>query len=597
MITSEGYIVLAVILFIILSLYNNWIGTGLTFTIGITTLGVFRVLTPSEMLSGFANEQIAVVVLLFLLGDVIRKTGVLDDIFRSTFARTNDYRKFKVRMLATVAGFSAFLNNTPLVAIMIPYVTAWCKKNKVAPSKLLMPLSYAAILGGCATLIGTSSNLLVAGMVSDQKHLLDIEPLHIFDFSFVGIPMILLGITYLVFFTDKILPTNKDVIENLELQSREYIAEVRITNGGEFHGKTIEEAGLRNLKGLFLAEILRDDRSIKPVSSFTRLRENDVLLFAGETESITEMVESRTGLQLAQIGMYAKKANTAVVEVVISYNSTLVSKTAKQINFRSKFDSAIIAIHRNGERVSGKLGEVRLAAGDVLLLLTGEDFTTLSRDTQDFYVISRLQEFKKQPVYKTVLLIGGIFCSIIAAALGLVKLFTALLILHLLILFLRMVSPKDIAKGIDFNLIIVLALSLALGTAMIKSGLAASFADVSFKAFKPFGIVGVLVGIFLITNILTSLLANAAAVAIVFPVAISMAIELGMNAKPFILVVAFAGAAAFLTPIGYQTNLMVYGPGGYNFRDFMRVGLPLAFLYMVVTVLGLIYQFGIRLYD
>ena len=597
MITLEGYIVIAVILFIIFSLYNGWIGAGFTFTIGIAVLGVFRILTPTEILSGFANEQIAVVLLLFLLGDIIRKTGVLDNIFIQTLAKQTDFRRFKLRMLLMVSGFSAFLNNTPLVAIMIPYVNAWAKKNDVAPSKLLIPLSYAAILGGCITLIGTSSNLLVAGMVADQKLALDIEPIHVFDFSLVGIPMALIGVFYLMVFGDKLLPVNKDPIRNLELQSREYIVEVRIANGEEFHGKTIEEAGLRNLKGLYLVEILRGDQSIKPVSSYTRLKENDVLLFAGETASITEMIEARSGLQLAQIGMYARKAQTAIVEVVVSYNSTLVSKTAKLVNFRSRFDAAIIAIHRNGERVSGKLGEVQIVAGDVLLLLTGEDFNSLSKDTQEFYVISRLQEFKKQPAYKQILLIGGILTAITASALGFIKLFTALVLLLLLILMTRMVSPKDVAKSIDFNLIIILALSLALGTAMINSGVAASFADASFKVFKPFGIIGVLVGIFLITNILTSLLANAAAVAIVFPVAISMAVELGINAKPFVLIVAFAGAAAFLTPIGYQTNLMVYGPGGYNFRDFMRVGLPLAVLYMIVAVLGLIYQFDIRLYD
>jgi len=496
-----------------------------------------------------------------------------------------------------VSGFSAFLNNTPLVAIMIPYVRAWAKKNNVASSKLLIPLSYAAILGGCVTLIGTSSNLLVAGMVADQKIAPGIEPLHIFDFTLVGGIMLVVGVTYMMLFSNKLLPDRNDNIKNFELQNREYIAEVRIVNGNEYHGKTVEEAGLRNLKGLFLVEIIRNDQSIIPVSASTILKENDLLLFAGETESITEMVESHSGLQLAEIGMYARKNQTAIVEVVISYNSTLISRTAKGSNFRSRYDAAIIAIHRNGERVSGKLGEVKLAAGDVLLLLTGEDFNPLSKDTQDFYVISRLQEYKKQPVYKQVVLIGGIIFAIIASAMGLIKLFTSLLILLLLILGMKMVSPKDVAKSIDFNLIIILALSLALGTAMIRSGVASSLAEISFKAFKPFGIVGVMLGIFIITNLLTSILANAAAVAITFPVAISMAVELGINAKPFALIVAFAGATAFMTPIGYQTNLMVYGPGGYKFKDFTRIGFPLAILYMIVAVLGLIYQFDIRLYD
>lgn len=595
MFTLEGYIVIAVILFIILSLYRGWIGPGFTFSIGITVLGIFRILTPSEILSGFANEQIAIVVLLYLLGDIIRKTGILDSLFLKTIAKTSSYRKFKFRLVVMVAGFSAFLNNTPLVAIMLPYVRTWSKKNNIAASKLLIPLSYAAILGGCVTLIGTSSNLLVAGMVADQKIAPDIEPLHIFDFTLVGGIMLVLGIAYILLFGNKLLPERQDNIKNFELQSREYIAEVRIANGDEYHGKTVEEAGLRNLKGLFLVEILRKNQSIKPVTASTRLKENDILLFAGETESITDMVESHSGLQLADIGMYAKKTLTVIVEVVISYNSTLVSKTPKSINFRSKYDAAIIAIHRNGERVSGKLGEVKLAAGDVLLLLTGEDFNPLAKDTQDFYIISRLQEFKKQKAYKQVLLVGGILIAIAASALGFVKLFTALLLLLLLILGLRMVSPKDVVKSIDFNLIIILALSISLGTAMIKSGVAATFAEISFKAFKPFGIVGVMVGIFLITNMLTSILANAAAVAIIFPVAISMAVELGINAKPFALIVAFAGATAFLTPIGYQTNMMVYGPGGYKFKDFTLFGFPLALMYMVVAVLVLIYQYDLHL--
>jgi di/tricarboxylate transporter len=596
MITTEGYIVIAVIVFLIVSLYLNKIGPGFTFSIGIAVLGVFRIITPGEILSGFANEQIAVVVLLFLLGNIIRKTGVLDNVFLQTLIRIQSFRKFKVRMMFMVAGFSTMLNNTPLVAIMIPYVNTWCRKNNVAPSKLMIPLSYAAILGGCATLIGTSSNLLVAGMYADHPVSAKAGQLQIYDFSFVGISMLIIGVGYLLLFGNRLLPSRVDVIKTLELQQREYIAEVRITSGDDFHGKTIEEAGLRNLKGLFVVEILRNEQSIKPVSPSTRLQENDILLFAGETESITEMVDAGSGLQLAQIGMYAKKDQTAFVEVVISYNSTLVSKTAKEINFRSRFDAAIVAIHRNGERVSGKLGQVRLAAGDVLLLLTGEDFTPLSKDSQDFYIINRLQEYKKQPLFKQITLLGGIVVSIAASMLGLVKLFTALLLLLLLIFALKMVSPKDIAKSIDFNLIIILALSLALGTAMINSRVAATFADATFNVFKPFGIVGVLLGIFLITNILTSVLANAAAVAIVFPIAISMAAELSINPKPFVLIVAIAGAASFMTPIGYQTNLMVYGPGGYNFRDFFRIGLPLSLIYMIVAVLGLIYQFDIHLY-
>lgn len=592
----QAYIVIAVIIFLIVSLYFNKIGPGFTFMIGIAVLGITRVITPSEILAGFANEQIAVIVLLLLLGDIIRKSGILDRMFEKAFADTKSYKGFMAKMIAMVAGFSAFLNNTPLVAIMMPYVSNWSKKNNIAPSKLLIPLSYAAILGGCATLIGTSTNLVVAGMVTDQYMVQGLEPLQIFDFTLVGSIMIVLGSAYLIIFGNKLLPSKKDAIDNLETQDREYIAELRIINGNEFDGKTVEEAGLRNLKGLFLVEILRGEQSIKPVKPITRLHKNDIMLFAGETDSISEMVAAHSGLQLAQIGMYAKKAQTALIEVVVSYNSTLISKTAKEVNFRGRFDAAIVAIHRNGERVSGKLGEVKLAAGDVLLLISGQDFKQRALDTHDFYVISQLREYKKQPLYKQLVLIGGTLLAITFSAMGFIKLFTAILSLVLLITLLRMVSPKDIAKGIDFNLILIIALSLALGTAMIKSGVAEVFANAAFNIFKPFGIVGVLVGIFAITNLLGSFITNKAAVALIFPVAVSMALELGINPKPFVLTVAFAGAASFLTPIGYQTNLMVYGPGGYNFKDFFKIGLPLTILYMIITVLGLVYQYDIKLY-
>lgn len=595
MITFEGYIVIAVILFLIVSLYLNKIGPGYTFMIGIAILGIFRVLTPADILAGFANEQVAVIIMLLLLGNVIKTSGILDGFFEYTFAKTTSYKMFMGKMLVMISSFSAFLNNTPLVAILMPYTISWSKRNGISPSKLLIPLSYAAILGGCITLIGTASNLLVAGMVANQKVVPELKPLEIFDFSIVGIPMAVAGIAYLVFFGKKMLPDRTDILNKVANQNREYIAEVRIANGEEFHGKTIESAGLRNLKGLFLVEIVRGDQSIKPVSPATRLMENDILLFAGETESITEMVAARTGLQLSQIGMYAKKSQTSIVEVVVSHNSTLISKTAKETNFRSRFDAAIVAIHRNGERVTGKIGEVPLVAGDVLLMLTGEDFQTLIKDSQDFYLISKLQEFKRQPLYKQAVLLGGFVLAIIASVLGIIKLFTALLILLLLVFSLKMVSPKDIGKSIDFNLLIILALSLALGTAMVNSGIATQFAHFSFKIFKPFGIVGILIGIFIITNLLTSVLANAAAVAIVFPIALTMAVDIGIDPKPFILIVAFAGAASFLTPIGYQTNLMVFGPGGYHFKDFIKIGLPLTILYMIVAVLGLVYQFNIHL--
>jgi di/tricarboxylate transporter len=566
-------------------------GPAFTFLIGIVVLGIFGILTPKEILSGLANEQIMVIILLLLLGDIIRKSNLIDRLFDKAFRKATTYRGFMTRMIAIVAGFSAFLNNTPLVAIMIPYVHNWSKRNNFAPSKLLIPLSYAAILGGCATLIGTSTNLIVNGMVTDQLIVPGLKSLGMFDFTIVGLPMIIVGTIYLILFSNKLLPSKKDVISDFSAQTREYLVEAMVKTSSKFVGKTIENAGLRNLKGLFLVEILRKEKRISAVSPFEVVREEDILVFAGDTKTIAEMVNADVGLELTQIGMFSRKTHTEVLEIVVSHNSTLIDKTVRESGFRGKYDAAILAIHRNGEKISGKIGQMKLKAGDVLLLLAGDDFAKRSADTHDFYLISKVREFRKLEWYQTVALFGGTALAITLSALGVISLFMALIILLIIIQLLGITSPKDIAKSIDFNLGIIIALSLAFGTAMVKTGMAHIIANFIISVFKPFGAYGLLFGIFLITNVMASYITTQVAAVLIFPISVTAAINLGLPPIPFILIVSFAAAANFLTPIGYQTNLMVYGPGGYSFRDYFKIGLPLTILYMFVAVTILYYAY------
>jgi len=580
----EILIISLVLVFIIVSLYTEIVGPAFTFLIGVIVLGIFGILTPKEILSGMANDQVAVIILLLLIGDIIRKTDIIDWLFEKVFRNTKSYRGFLTRMIIVVAGFSAFLNNTPLVAIMMPYVHNWSKKNDIKPSKLLIPLSYAAILGGCATLIGTSTNLIVNGLVTDQMIIPGLKPLELFDFTIVGLPMAILGSAYLILFGKKLLPSKSDVISDFSSKSREYFVEAQIRSNSKIIGKTIEEAGLRNLKGLFIVEISRGEQRLSAVSPSVVLREGDILVFAGDTETIAEMINTDTGLALTQVGMFRKKSNTAVLEVVVSHNSTLIAKTVRQTGFRGKYDAAILAVHRNGEKISGKIGTVKLKAGDVLLLLAGDDFTKRSNDSKDFYLISKVREFKKLKMFQSIVLFGGLFSAIAFSALGYISLFMALMILMIVIQMLKIVSPKDIPRSIDYNLAIIIVLSLAIGTAMIKTGMADIIANIIITVFKPFGPLGLLFGIFLITNLLASYITNKAAAAIIFPISVTAAISLGLPTTPFILIVAFGAAANFITPIGYQTNLMVYGPGGYSFKDYMKIGLPLTFIYMFAAV-------------
>lgn len=581
---TDAIIVIAVIIFLLISLYKEFIGPAMTFIIAVIVLGVTHVLEPSEILEGFANEQIAVIVMLLLLGDIYRRTSVLDIFFDFIFKNSKSIRNFTARMMLIVAPMSAFLNNTPLVALLMPYVHNSAKKFDASVSKLLIPLSFAAILGGCATLIGTSTNLIVNGLVVNQKIISNLHELGIFDFAAVGVPMIIIGIIYILFFGQKMLPDNKNIIDKVPDLQRNYLVEGRLTKGSNLIGKTIGEAGLRNLKGLFLSEILRGNIRITAVPKDTILLEEDTLLFTGTTEAIADFVETKNGIEIPSLGMFSRKKNTEVVEIVISHNSTLNGKTLKEINFRARFDATAIAIHRNGETVSGKIGSERLKAGDAILLLAGTYFDARLNDTKDFFLISRVKEINRLGTARTVFLVGGTLLIVLLSAIGLIKFFNGLMVLLTSLVIIKVAKPKDMLQGVDFELIIIIALSLALGIAMMKSGVAEMFANGILYVFKPMGNIGVLAGIYFITTILAAYITNKAAVAVVFPISLTLAMELNLNTMPFILVVAYAAAANFLTPIGYQTNLMVYGPGGYKFKDFFKIGAPLTILYMIVTI-------------
>ena len=582
-VSFDQIIVFVVIAFIIVSLYKEYIGPAFTFLIGVLTLGVFGIIEPQEIMNGFANEQIAVIVLLLLLGDIIRRTSIIDNFFNKVFGVNMSKRTFVLKMSVLVASMSAFFNNTPLVAVMMPYVSNWSKTNNVAPSKLLIPLSYAAILGGSATLIGTSTNLIVNGLVLDQEVFPGLESLKLFDFVYVGLPMAIIGILYLTFISDYLLPSRKGNIEQFNSEAQNYIVEAQIRKNSKLIGKTVEEAHLRNLEGLYLVEIIRGNHRYKSISPDVILLEGDYLYFAGQTEMVADLV-GIDGLTFPEMGLLKRKKSTDIVEIVITHNSTLISKTVKQANFRGKYDAAIIGIQRNGEHIVEKIGSVQLKAGDVLLLMAGSDLTKRD-EIIDFYFISKVKELRDIEPYKAVVLIGGAILAIVLSALGYISLFLALMLLFIPILGLKIASPKDVHRNIDYNLILIIVMSLALGAAMVKTGVAELISHAVIDVFSGLGPIGILTGVYIVTSILAAYITNKAAVAIIFPVALTLAHELHVNPMPFILVVAFASAANFMTPIGYQTNLMIYGPGAYKFKDFFKVGFPLTVIYMIVTIL------------
>ncbi|MFT4544920.1 MAG: di/tricarboxylate transporter [Bacteroidia bacterium] len=585
MINSSMALVFAVIIFLLVALYSGKLRAEVSFFIAVTVLIIAGVLSPSEALAGFANEQLAVIMLLLVISDIIRKTDVINLVFNRLFQGTKSVSGFIVKMVAFVAPTSAFFNNTPLVAMMMPYVYSWSKKNKISPSKLLIPLSYAAILGGCMTLVGTSTNLVVNGMAVDAGF----DSLDIFDFAWVGFPMVIIGGIYLALFSDKILPSHKDAMEEFKEGWREYFVETEIGTNSPVIGKSVAEAGLRNLSGNFLVEIIRNTSVITPVSPEHILSSGDKLIFTGETNSIPELSKPELGLSLPKECIASELSD--VVEVVVSHNSWLIGRLVKNTHFRGKYDAAIVAIHRNGAKISGKIGSVIIQAGDVLLLFAGRDFD-IRATGNEFYVISK-KENKKVDAKKAIMVIAGVLLSVVVSANTSLSLFSCLLVVLAISFFTKTLTGSEIKRGVNLNMMLIMAFGLALGKAMSNSGAAEFIATNILKIAEPFGPVAILGMIFLVTNLLASYMTNLAAVAIIFPIAVGIAQSLGLPLEPFIMIVAFGGAANFITPIGYQTNLMVYGSGGYSFNDFMKIGLPLTILYIVIGTLLMSLRYGL----
>ncbi len=581
--TAAAYIVLGVILFLVIALYKELMRPAIAFLIAVAILLVAGILTPSEAMQGFANEQLAVIVMLLILSNTLGKSQIIDRLFGAFFKQKDSPRTFMLKMLSGVSVSSAFLNNTPLVAMMMPYVNQWSKDHKLSVSKFLIPLSYASILGGCVTLIGTSTNLIANGLAIEYGE----EGLGIFDFIYVGLPMMVIGIVYLMVFGNKLLPTHVSQTDHLP-QDREYCVETVVNKASPLIGKSVEDAGLRNMKGLFLAEIIKENRVVRPAPPDVLLAAGDILLFVGDTEHIAELTKPKLGLGLPEASTLPKEELDSLVELVVSHSSTLVDQKVMESNFRSLFNGAIMAVHRDGEAISGKIGDVVLRPGDMLMVLAGRDFLSRIKRSKDFYLLSRIKGLESENIQGALLLIIGLFISIGLAVFNLVPLFTSLAVLVVASIVMGLQKLADLKSKVDFDLIIIIAMGLALGKGMINSGLATLLADQMAGHLQASGTWVILAGLFLITNLLTAFMTSKAAVAIVLPVALSIAHAMGIPIPAIILIVAYGGAASFITPIGYQTNLMVYGPGGYSFKDYLRIGFPLTLIYCVVAVLVLL---------
>lgn len=541
-----------------------------------------------QVISGFSNRGIIIIFLLILLTVVLNKTYNLIGLLDTVFSGTKRPGMFIYKMSAAVGLSSGVMNNTPIVALMIPYIYRWSKKRQYSPAKLYIPLSYAAILGGMLTPIGTSTNLVLLGfMESEGAGTLPFE-----SFFLPGIAALIAGTAALGLFIPRLLPVRDAILDDYKKQVREYMAETKVVPNSDLVGKTVAEAELRNLDGIFLCEIHRDSRAVKPVNPNEVIQAEDRLYFAGETDRILEILKNFDGLDWAKKDDFQLGDDIEIVEVVIPFNSNLEGQTLKSSRFREQFDAAVVAIHRNGERLTGKLGEQRLSTGDMMLLTAGPDFDEKIETNGNLYtvsVISNTPEFSS----KQKIIYGGAFIVILGCIIaGVFPLFHGLTAALALAVFMKLISGENIKKNLSLDLFIILGSALTVGNVFIESGAAEMVAKPFVEFLLPHGKIWIMIGIFLLTAVFTSFITNVAAVSILFPIVFQAVNDLNLNPIPFYLTLAFGASAAFLTPVSYQTNLMVMGPGNYKFKDFITAGTPMLLIYgaVVISMLTLLYD-------
>ncbi|MBL0095399.1 MAG: SLC13 family permease [Bacteroidetes bacterium] len=382
---AQILIVSLVILGMVVALYKEVVKPVMVFVLAITVLMATHIINPKEALSGFANEQIAVIFLLLIISDVIKRSAALDYSIYRLFKPGLSYRAFLFRMSTSVASLSAFVNNIPLVALMIPYVYEWAKRKKISPSKVLMPLSMAAIIGGTVTLIGTSTNLVVSGLATDAG----LQPLNMFSFTPIGLPIMIILVLYITFFSNKFLTNRTDALTEFKEHVREYLIETKVPSTSTYVGKSLDDNKLRQLRGLYVVEIIRGQKTIAPVSPKEIIQTDDVLIFAGETDTVIDLLNNQTELIHADYSEYPMDGKVEIIEVIVAPNSSLINKPINKTNFRETFDAGIIAVNRDGEKISGKVGEIELRNGDLLLVVAGKQFRRRSEQNRDLILVSK----------------------------------------------------------------------------------------------------------------------------------------------------------------------------------------------------------------
>jgi di/tricarboxylate transporter len=587
----QGWFVLSLAGFALLLMSVGRYGPHLVMVSVLIVLSATGIISAEEALAGFSNSGLITVVAMFVVAAGIHHSGGVDLVVHHLLRSPRSVRSAQARIMFPVALLSGFLNNTPVVATMIPAIHAWSRKIGIAPSKLMIPLSYSAILGGTLTLIGTSTNLVVNGQ---YQQLTGDEGFSIFSITAVGLPVAVIGLGVMLLALPRFLPDRKD--QQKFGSMREFTLEVAVAFDGPLVGKSVGEAGLRELDRLYLVEIERDGSVVTAVPSEERLRGGDRLVFAGDTQAISDLLRIHgivPSVHDDEPSLSKDRAERRLVEAALSPRSEVLGMTIRDARFRDRYGAVVLAVARGGERVSGNLGNIRLKTGDVLLLEARPAFVSRQRYAKDFLLINDLET--DRPRHDRAYLSWGILLVLVGfAASGVLSMLNAALLGAALMVLTGCCSVGQAQKAVDVPVMLTIAASFALGAALEATG-AAGFVARGILAASSGDPLLTLLLIYVAVSVLTEVITNNAAAVLVLPVVLSMTTALNMPPEPYVIAVMMAASASFATPLGYQTNMMVFGPGGYRFMDFVKVGLPMNVFIGLLTVGVITLVYGIRI--
>jgi di/tricarboxylate transporter len=537
---------------------------------------ILGIISPTEGISGFSNQATVTVAAMFIISEALFKTGAVTYIGKLTstiFKRS--YWLGLVTVMFGVGFFSAFINNTPVVAIFIPILLGVAKELKVSASKLLMPMSFASMFGGVCTLIGTSTNILVSSIAEQEGQ----PPFSMFELAPFGVILFFIGAVYMLAVGIRLIPERRaegDLIETFRLQ--EYITELVLLSNSSSVGKSIKFAPLVKDIDLSIIEIQRDDEVIHLPSPEEILRANDVLRVRCDLERFKKIRE-REGVLLKPRYKFRDEdieaEDTKLVEAVVALNSYSIGKSLKELQFRENFGATVLALRHRGKLMRETLADTELNAGDALLLEVKADrFNQLSQNPS-FIITSEIkrERFRKRKLIPALLIVLGV---VLTATLGIMPIVVSSIVGALLLILVGCITIEESYKAIEWRIVILLAGVLTLGIALEKTGAAKLVSELIVEYVGSWGgKVGLVSAFFLLTSLLTGVMSNNATAALLAPIAIATANSLGANPRPFLVAVMVAASASFMTPVGYQTNTLIYGPGQYRFADFLKVGTPL----------------------